>query len=651
MPHFEFNDEEDDADLPEHRSSETAADANRALVEAALKGIDTSRVRRALASTSPQLIVITTPSPAWSTALVGQVVRDYDNTAAMGITERRKDGNKWVTEGIAARIEAGHHVVLCVHDTSLVPPPMLAAADICLELPAVDARLVRRAIRIVTGAPVHGLTDVDIVGLDLPDLVLALRAGSSAKDCRERLRRASGFAAQRVHGVEEGPRLEALPLAAEIADWAHDLVSQLDAVAAGTMQPDELRHGVLCGPPGTGKTLIAGAIARSAGWTFHAATIGEWFTTSDGNLGGVSKACSRFFDDLLADDRAIGFLDELDALPNRATLRPEDLQWWSTVINLMLTQVDRLRASGRKVLLLSATNYYERLDAALVRPGRLEQRIAVLPPRSAAELRAVFEHYLLGEIGSSELAGIIRFAMGATPAAVASWVRAARAAARQEGRGLELRHLVNVVVPPDSRSPEEVEAVALHEAGHAVVARLLGIEVDSVTTVSQGIAGGVTRTAVPSSFPNRAEIEDYVTMLLAGRAADVVLGSKGAHAGAAMDLSAAVTLLTRAHSEWGLFGSLAPAAVDAHELLGKVEQHLQRLLDRARRLVQSHRKAVKLLARTLVEQRLLSGAEVDALIGPLLVCASARTADLAAEAGPPSVTEAVSGEGGDAKLA
>src|SRR5690606_16597399 len=183
---------------------------------------------------------------------------------------------------------------------------------------------------------------------------------------------------------------------------------------------------------------------------------------------------------------------ELDALPSRAALRQEDLQWWSTVINLMLTQVDRLRASGKKVLLLAATNYYDRLDTALVRPGRIEQRVELTPPRTEAEIEAIFEHYVGSEIGNADLATITPFAMGSTPAAIAGWVRAARAAARREGRALEFRDLVDAVVPPDTRTLEEIKAVAVHEAGHTVVARLLDIEVDSVSIVSQGITGGVT---------------------------------------------------------------------------------------------------------------------------------------------------------------
>ncbi|KFL30300.1 hypothetical protein JP75_17200, partial [Devosia riboflavina] len=90
-------------------------------------------------------------------------------------------------------------------------------------------------------------------------------------------------------------------------------------------------------------------------------------------------------DEVLVNEPAIGFMDELDALPNRATLDNRGRDWWTPLINLFLTEIDRVRKSGKKVLLLGATNYYDRLDGALIRPGRLQQRVSVLPPRTEAE--------------------------------------------------------------------------------------------------------------------------------------------------------------------------------------------------------------------------------------------------------------------------
>lgn len=107
---------------------------------------------------------------------------------------------------------------------------------------------------------------------------------------------------------------------------------------------------------------------------------------------------------------------------------------------------------------------------------------------------------------------VLPFAMGATPATIQSWVSTARSRARLAGRGLELGDILAAIVPEDTRSAEELQATAVHEAGHAVVAEVLGIGVRSVSIVASGFAGGVTQTKPPPATLNRAELEDLVTV-------------------------------------------------------------------------------------------------------------------------------------------
>jgi len=168
------------------------------------------------------------------------------------------------------------------------------------------------------------------------------------------------------------PRLDQLPLTELVRSWSDQVLRDLRAVEAGSL--------ALEGPPGTGKTLIANSLAASAGWTFMSSSVGPWFTTGDGVLGGVARNLKSFVDQVLASEPAIGFIDELDELPDRETMDNRGRDWWTPVITLFLTEIDRLRQSGRKVLLIGVTNYRERLDSALIRPGRLQQRVSLLPP-------------------------------------------------------------------------------------------------------------------------------------------------------------------------------------------------------------------------------------------------------------------------------
>ena len=197
------------------------------------------------------------------------------------------------------------------------------------------------------------------------------------------------------------------------------------------LTPEALVYTTLEGPPGTGKSLIAASVARSAGWTFVPATVGSWFTSGDGALGGVARNVRGFVDEVLASEPAIGFLDEIDALPNRATISHRGRDWWLPVITLFLTEIDRVRKSGKKVLLIAATNYYSRLDEALIRPRQpVHRRVSVLPPQRDEEVIALLKYYLRGDLADADLTQLARIGRGATPAQVEGWLGQARGAAR-----------------------------------------------------------------------------------------------------------------------------------------------------------------------------------------------------------------------------
>lgn len=618
------------ADTPEDDDDQKTPTS--ALVGACLARIDTRAMAKALSAETPKLGLVKTISEDWSKAVTAEIQDIYDGVTAIRVGAAKRDGNDWVTDHLKVALGNGHHVVICCHDPeNALPAVVLASVDVRIDMPPMRAAIVQQAVMSLTGKRMQGLIDADVDKLDLPDLALGIRTGSKPADVRRRLRQMSA-AIDTIKPVtiitNSSPLITELPLPSSLEDWAREMVADLRAVFGGTLSPKELRFGVLEGEPGTGKTLIAGAIARSAGWEFNPVSIGGWFNHSDGNLGGVSKACVAYFDTLLAQDHVVGLIDEIDALPDRQTLEPRDRQWWTTVVNLVLTQLDRLRTSGKPVLLLAATNYYDRLDAALVRAGRLEQRITVTAPRSEAEIAAIFEHYTKGEIDPDTLSAIAPFAVGATPAQIAGWIRQARAAARKAERHLLLEDVMAAVVPLDQRNSAELLAVAQHEAGHAVIARLLGLDVGSVSIIAKGGMGGVTMIGSGSSYPNLSEVEDQATALLGGRAADVVLGQKGAHTGAARDLDMATNLLTRAVSQWGLYDSLVYSSSTTPGVSSRVGDRLEALLKRAINLVDLNRTAVEILAAALVKRRLLQANEIDALIDPHLVPETPRHAEL-----------------------
>ena len=351
------------------------------------------------------------------------------------------------------------------------------------------------------------------------------------------------------------PLLTALPLTRAMRAWTDQLLVDLDKVKRGEMSPDALVFAALEGPPGTGKTLIAESLARTADWAFVPSSVGAWFTSGDGALGGVAKNVKGFVDAVLASEPAIGFLDELDAIPSRETMDNKDRGWWTPIVTLFLTEVDRLRKSGKRVMLIGATNHYARLDPALIRPGRMQQRVSVLPPETEQEFIDVLRYYLGDALGTNDLAKIGRLGRGATPAAIEGWVKEARALARTEHRAVTEADILTQVLPRDERNAADIRAAAIHEIGHAVVALRIGHEVKGVSIVPQGYAGGLTMSRLPSLVPSWEQVCDAVTVALGGRAADLVVG-KGAHAGAEADLESATAILRAAIERQGLGNSL-----------------------------------------------------------------------------------------------
>jgi ATP-dependent Zn protease len=205
-------------------------------------------------------------------------------------------------------------------------------------------------------------------------------------------------------------------------------------------------------------------------------------------------------------------------------------------------------------------------------------------------------------------------------------VREARQKARDAGRDLILDDLIASVLPPDPRNAGELRDCALHEAGHAVVADALGLEVVTVS-LALGASSGGSATIAPNdhAIPTRAEIERHVIGALAGRAADLTLG-RGANAGAggspSSDLAVATRSLAMVHASLGLGPTLlyrAPGdtVTDVLHLYpalqAAVEADLQRLLKQAIEIVQRNAAAIHAVADALVQQRLLTGDDVKVL--------------------------------------
>jgi hypothetical protein len=158
----------------------------------------------------------------------------------------------------------------------------------------------------------------------------------------------------------------------EAMAWANRLLADLERWRAGEIPFEAIeRHVVLASEPGLGKTTFARSLAKSARLPLVATSVGAWFSSSAGYLDSVVKAIDGAFARAAASAPAILFLDELDALPSREALGPREGSWWTPVIGHMLTTLDgAISGVAGRLIIVGATNYAQKLDPALIRPGR-----------------------------------------------------------------------------------------------------------------------------------------------------------------------------------------------------------------------------------------------------------------------------------------
>ena len=585
----------------------------------------TPKLRR-LFKAAAKLIIIKTKDEATARLLDTYIASQDPNVVVEAFCEPSRPGKSQEPQGRheLAKLQWGRTVVLISPDPErILVPEALVGADVIITVPPPNLAVVRQTIHAVTGQSVRGLHRADIEGLSVENFVTAIRPLLSARECVFNLRRASKTLRKDV-GAKTTVTLADLAMTRSVASWALETLELMEKVEEGKLKTASLIHACMEGPPGTGKTTLAQALAGSAGWTFVRTSVGEWFAGSGGHLGDVIRSARRFFDEIaLSTTPVVGLIDEIDSLPNRAAMDEKDSQWWTPVVTFVLTEIDKLRHAGKPILLLGATNHFEKLDGALIRPGRLERRVPVLLP-DAMDRQRLFASFLGEKLPTSAVIQLARLAIGASPARIKSWCETALAQAQKAGRPLVLRDVLDLVAPPDGRSPQKDRAVALHEAGHAVVAIEQGLPVQEVSILSIGAIGGYVNTGDGhTGLLTLSQVERVGTMMLGGRAADEALGP-GAHAGAAADLESVNSLLRSAMLDFGLYGSLRTAKNTDYRdfkngvpLAIVIDIELNRFLKRATEIVIRRQNDILRLVDVLLEERVITGKRLNEILGSL----------------------------------
>jgi len=418
---------------------------------------------------------------------------------------------------------------------------------------------------------------------------------------------------------------------------------------------------LMTGPPGTGKTLLARAIAGEAHVPFLSIT-GSSFVEL---FVGVGAARVRdLFEQARDRAPAIVFIDEIDALGARRGTRSligNDER--EQTLNQLLAEMDGFEPSDG-VVVLAATNRPDALDPALRRPGRFDREVLV-PLPSRADRQAILAVHARGKNlePDADLGQVAAATPGFSGADLANLVNEAALSAVRAGRtGLTAGDFADardrVVLGTRDRSVtltlDELATVAIHEAGHALVAALFphADPVSRVTVLGAGPALGLTEQlpAGDRRLYGERYLADTLAVRLGGRAAELLIRGE-ASTGAADDLASATALATQMVREFGLSQAIGPVSyggtpAQPHPGLGAsrgYSEQTQWLIDRevaallttaqarARDLLTRHLEALHMLTTALLDQETVSGAQIAALVqaaspAPARDCPPARPA-------------------------
>jgi cell division protease FtsH len=428
----------------------------------------------------------------------------------------------------------------------------------------------------------------------------------------------------------------------EVAEVVDFLSNPERYARAGAIGP---RGVLMVGPPGTGKTLMARAVAGEAGVPFLALT-GSSFVEL---FVGVGASRVR---DLFADARkrapSIIFIDEIDAIGQRRGGSIVSNDEREQTLNQLLAEMDGFDPSTG-VVVMAATNRPEVLDPALLRPGRFDREVEI-PLPNQAERAAILAVHVKGKhlAPDVDFDAVARATPGFSGADLANLINEAAIVAVRDDRDVifardidEARDRVILGRRDASNAllPEEKHSVAVHEAGHALVAVLSehADPVAKITILPAGRALGVTEQLPVDERHLYAEsyLLDSLAIRLGGRASEnLVIGE--ASTGAANDLTGATQLAIKMVTEWGLsprlgpigygsdqpshlngpqFGQGRPYAEGTQEV---IDQEVTRLLteaeDRARQLLSDNRETLDAVIAALLEKETISGDDLSEIV-------------------------------------
>jgi cell division protease FtsH len=403
---------------------------------------------------------------------------------------------------------------------------------------------------------------------------------------------------------------------------------------------------LMMGPPGTGKTLLARAVAGEAGVPFFSISGSDFVEMFVGV--GASRV-RDLFEQGKKNAPCIIFIDEIDAVGrHRGAGLGGGHDEREQTLNQLLVEMDGFE-SNEGVILIAATNRPDVLDPALQRPGRFDRRIVVPRPDLKGRLGVLKVHTRRVPLAPEvDLEVIARGTPGMTGADLENLVNeSALMAARQNKERVDLSDFEQakdkVFMGPERKSmimtEKEKKNTAVHEAGHALIAKLLpGCDpLHKVTIIPRGQALGLTWSLPTEDKVNgyKKQILDQITMAMGGRIAEELLFNEMS-SGASNDIERATETARAMVCRWGMSEKLGPLAFgksDGEVFLGRdfnsakdYSEDTARQIDaevrgivlgcyeKGKALLTEHLEGLKRVADALVEYETLDAEDVNILL-------------------------------------
>jgi cell division protease FtsH len=403
---------------------------------------------------------------------------------------------------------------------------------------------------------------------------------------------------------------------------------------------------LLVGPPGTGKTLMAKAVSGEAGVPFFSISGSEFVEMFVGV--GASRV-RDLFEQAKRNSPCIIFIDEIDAVGRyRGTGLGGSHDEREQTLNQILVEMDGF-GTDTNVILIAATNRPDILDPALLRPGRFDRRVTMDRPDMQGR-KAILEVHVKGKPmdPNVDLERLAKQTPGFVGADLENVVNeAAILSARRNKRFISMVELSEAVERvglggPERRSrlmsPHEKEVIAYHEAGHAVVSRLVAYSdpVQKVTIIPRGGAGGYVWQVAEKDrvMTTRPYFLDFIAIALGGRVAEeLVFGdvSNGA-SGDIQQLTQTARSMVTKYGMSDVMGPLQFGQQDELVFLGRdlaeqrdyseevaeqIDAEVRAIVEgayiRVRELLSVHIDKLHLVAKALLEQETLNREELEAV--------------------------------------